>query len=1401
MRPAAVRPAAARPVVALVAVVLGGLCAAPAASGAPAGSAFARTAPVSTAPAAAVAGDRGDLVAYVPPADETAPADAGQASPDHDPDHVLVRFAPGTSGDAQRSALAGVDGTPGDAVAGTAFRRVAVAPGTAAAAVAELAADPRVAAVELDPVRRAAAWPTDPYAEDAAAAYLDLVRLPRAWDVTTGAGARVAVLDTGVTSAGVTDLASAVLPGVDLVDGDADASDPDGHGTLVAGVVAARTGDGHGTVGAAPAAQVLPVRVLGPDGTAPDSRVAEGVRWAVANGADVVNLSLSGPLPGTVLREAVRAAVEAGVVVVVAAGDDPHAGVGYPAAYAPGLPGVLAVSAVDDDGTLTTFSSWGDEVTLAAPGDAIVSTAPQGGHLLVSGTSFSAPFVSGVAALLAAAEPTLTPAEVEERLVATARDAGPRGRDPYVGAGVLDAASALTAGRADRVAPAMPVDRGTGDGRADDTPARATAMPHAVGGGTLAPEGDVDWYRADVAPGWYPVATSTHAYRTEGIDDLEPRIEVRDGTGTVLARADGLGRVWAHVATAGPVLVGVAATGGPSDEPYEVSVGPAGTPPPYEQVQVAPVGGRLAVGDVTGDGRLDVVVRGRATTVLPGDGDGTLGAPVPVPGSAEAGGGVALADVDGDGRTDVLETTAARGVRATVQRDGGLVPLAAVTFPDQPWHLATADLDGDGDADLVAVTGFSGTYAAHVALNDGRGAFTVLPGSQPTAGAAVALGDVTGDGHVDLVDDRHLFAGRGDGTFADAVTVSDVTGTPSHDVVLGDVTGDGRPDVVTHVPGGDLAVTTVGPGGVTSRRYPGRGGDGVVLADHDGDGRTDVIGAVTGWPLLTVHHQRADGTLGPAETVDGYAPYRGEAGTQTVAGGDLDGDGGVDLVVGTSGGTTVLRRSHPAPPDVAAWVRDVDPAPYAAGVGVRPSVRVALDTVPDPASVDATTVRLLDGRTGARVAATRRLDAAARTLTVVPAADLVPGRTYQLVVDGLRDARGRPQDVPWRSWFTVAAGGQRFTPVAPVRVLDTRDGTGLGTQPAGVVGPGGQVRLDLSEHVPAGTEAVVLNVTAAAPRAPGNVRVFPYVSGGPVPTVSNVNVTPGVDQPNLVTVRLGERGIVSLAVDGTHTGLVADLAGWYAPGGAAAFEPVAPQRVLDTRDGTGTRRGPVTGGRWVDVRVAGAAGVPADALAVVLNVTAANPTARTHVRVYPAPAASEPQEPPLVSNLNLTPGRDQPNLVTVPVGDGGRVRLYLHEGSADLLADVAGYYAAEGRHGFVPLAPQRLADSRTGTGLGGQLRAGTVSDLQVTGRAGVPAEAVAAVLNVTGVHPRAGTHVRVFPRTTPRTLPLVSTLNLVPGRDEANLAVVPVGTDGVVSLYPHSSDVHAVVDVSGYFAR
>lgn len=267
----------------------------------------------------------------------------------------------------------------------------------------------------------------------------------------------VAVLDTGV-DLGHPDLARRLVPGIDLGSGDGDPGDEDGHGTHVAGIIAAASDNGIGVSGAAPGVVVMPVKVMGDDGSILEQTVAEGITWAVARGARVVNLSLGGDEESPAINAAIDNARAQGVVVVAAAGNhvavslDP--GVEQPGAYGP----ALTVAAVDDAGeelgppgtaaryAHASYSNAGSQVDLAAPGSAILSTTLSrdgDAYGTLDGTSMATSFVSAAAALVLSRNPSLTAGEVETALVATATDLGPAGPDPETGAGLVNMGAAV----------------------------------------------------------------------------------------------------------------------------------------------------------------------------------------------------------------------------------------------------------------------------------------------------------------------------------------------------------------------------------------------------------------------------------------------------------------------------------------------------------------------------------------------------------------------------------------------------------------------------------------------------------------------------------------------------------------------------------------------------------------------------------------------------------------------------------------------------------------------------------------------------------------------------------------------------------------------------------------------
>jgi serine protease len=250
----------------------------------------------------------------------------------------------------------------------------------------------------------------------------------------------VAVVDTGVAPA--PDLTGRLLAGWNVITRSDASADDNGHGTHVAGTIAEVEGNGLAEAGVAPEASILPVKVLAADGTGSDVDVAAGIVWAADHGARVVNLSLGGSEPSTVLADGVAYARSRGVLIVAAAGNDGGA-VGVPARLA----GVLAVGAVDSDRARAPFSAGGRSLDLVAPGVGILQQTLDGAGGYAdrswSGTSMASPHLAGVAALILAAGGATTALGVSRVLTRTALDLGLPGRDSAYGAGLVRADVAL----------------------------------------------------------------------------------------------------------------------------------------------------------------------------------------------------------------------------------------------------------------------------------------------------------------------------------------------------------------------------------------------------------------------------------------------------------------------------------------------------------------------------------------------------------------------------------------------------------------------------------------------------------------------------------------------------------------------------------------------------------------------------------------------------------------------------------------------------------------------------------------------------------------------------------------------------------------------------------------------
>lgn len=260
---------------------------------------------------------------------------------------------------------------------------------------------------------------------------------PSAWYSSTGKDVKVAVLDTGIDLTHP-DLKDNIAGGINVINPKKSYNDDNGHGTHVAGIIAAINNQ-IGVVGVAPRAKLYAVKVLGANGTGWLSDIIDGLGWCVRSGMQVINMSLGSSSSNTSFAEAIDAVYRAGIVQVAAAGNEGSSQVSYPAAYDQ----VIAVSATDSNDQLASFSNYGPQIDLAAPGVNILSTWKGGGYAYASGTSMAAPHVTGVVALRLAAHPNEGPDAVKTALQSTARDLGDPGWDQHYGAGLVDADGAV----------------------------------------------------------------------------------------------------------------------------------------------------------------------------------------------------------------------------------------------------------------------------------------------------------------------------------------------------------------------------------------------------------------------------------------------------------------------------------------------------------------------------------------------------------------------------------------------------------------------------------------------------------------------------------------------------------------------------------------------------------------------------------------------------------------------------------------------------------------------------------------------------------------------------------------------------------------------------------------------
>ena len=307
-------------------------------------------------------------------------------------------------------------------------------------ALSQLAKNPEVEYAEPNYLAHITQTPNDPYYNQQWGP--QDIQAHLAWDKVTPAqraNVTVAVLDTGI-NANHEDLQASIVPGYNFIDNNNNPVDGHGHGTHVAGIAAAITNNGKGIAGVAGGAKIMPIKVMNDSGSGDYASIINGIKYAADNGAKVISMSLGGPGSSQAMQDAVDYAISRGASVVAASGNS-NSAVAFPG----NCNGVITVGAVDSSNQRASFSNYGPEMDVVAPGVNIISSykGNANSYTSMSGTSMATPFVAGVTALVRAANPNLTSAQITQIIDQATTDLGTAGFDNYYGYGLVDANKAV----------------------------------------------------------------------------------------------------------------------------------------------------------------------------------------------------------------------------------------------------------------------------------------------------------------------------------------------------------------------------------------------------------------------------------------------------------------------------------------------------------------------------------------------------------------------------------------------------------------------------------------------------------------------------------------------------------------------------------------------------------------------------------------------------------------------------------------------------------------------------------------------------------------------------------------------------------------------------------------------
>lgn len=703
--------------------------------------------------------------------------------------------------------------------------------------------------------------------------------------------------------------------GWDLYDDDSDPSPSSSHETEVAGVAAAVADNSLGVAGVAWSAGIMVLRV---EYTSAD--VAVAIDYANDNGADVVNMSfgnydVSEYGPDTIVETAVNDAYANGVVLVATAGNDAIRTKRYPAA----LGNVIATSATTSADERANFSNFGSWVSVAAPGVGIYTTTTGGGYATVNGTSYAAPYVSGLALLLLSKNPGLSPTSVRRRIEYSVDKIT---TDRFIGSGRVNVANALSL-TADPDLFAIIKSPMTGslvDGLVEIY-GTAIGDQYAL---ELRPEGETGWTELAVGSTTYDGVLGSFDTTAYTEQSFEVRLTATKGVASdqhviTLSVGAGLLEGWPRYA-GGAVLSAPSYSDVDGDGDREIFVGTNTGP-----VQgwhhdganltgwartVAGGYGSPAIGDVDADGEVEILFGGFYTGDLYAwnlDGTSLAGWPQEI--GAGMRGAAALADLDGDGVLDIV-ATAAYWIRAFAG-DGSPLPGWPIAIERNSQATpAVGDIDGDGDPEVIVFSG-SWIYALH---HDGS-AVSGWPVSQLGHHVHPMLADLDGDGDEEVIvgTGDYVISYQGDGSVHWSTTVPGLSLYYTA-LALGDVDGDGVAEICGGGQNGLVAI--IDDTGAVLPGFPVSIGDkswGCIMADIDDDGLQEIV--VTSQDSL-VYSFDGDGSV-----PSGGWPRAGGASLYASAAiGDVDADGSLDMMFGNEDGDVfVMRLDTPDHPGAAHW--------------------------------------------------------------------------------------------------------------------------------------------------------------------------------------------------------------------------------------------------------------------------------------------------------------------------------------------------------------------------------------------------------------------------------------------------------------------------------------------------